>query len=307
MYPWLLSLMRGTSRAASTSELTMMHCFAANPLIISLKSGSLSGIPWQRAIRSQCKTLLWAKELDGKELGLAADSASKQEHAAEAEPVNCSPKAAQRVESILPISQGLPAPTTPLHSSEEAASSRSSSLSPQPLLRLQPSTFPRQRAQHLPIWAAPAARALPAPAAQGEESWQEVRAPRRELARQQLALKHRAPKTPAQGRKVPDEGAPAPSRLRFVGAEPAHAAAEQPPHWSAASTSGHPLQPLQHTGLKSLQISQPEPLPSKVQQEPLSGSLNGISADKAHTASQHVLHAGLHIGSSSHAQVHLLM
>ena len=221
--------------------------------------------------------------------------------------MNRPPEAAQRVESTLPRAEGLPAPATPLHSSEEASSSRSSSLSPQPLLRLQPSTSPQQRAQHLPSRAAPAAQVPLAPAAQGEESWQEVRTPRRKPARQQLSTKQRAHETLAQGRNASDEGASAPSLLRPGRVQTAHAAAEKSPHWSIASASGHPLQPPQHTCLETLQISQPEPLPSEVQQAPLPGNPNGILKDKACAAPQHLLHAGISAGRSLHAQVLLLI
>ena len=91
-----------------------------------------------------------------------------------------------------------PADSAPAISREEAPSSRTSSVSPQPSLQLHNGSSLEHDGERLPKSSAQPAQAL-APAAQEEGPWQEVRTSRRKSGSQQAASKPTAQDPPRQG------------------------------------------------------------------------------------------------------------
>ena len=197
-------------------------------------------------------------------------SASQQEPSAEAQDDEQPSEAAHLFSGSRFAALGsLQATGTPAIFSKEAASSSSSSVSPQTSLHLHDGAPLGQQEGGLPKMAAQAAQAG-APAAQDEGIWQEVRASRRKAASQQAALKDGACKAPGHGRSAPDqqELALSPSSLRELQAAAQHAeqglprsekaatsftaqpvpeAAEHLPQWLPGLAGSKPQQPSQHT------------------------------------------------------------
>ena len=256
-----------------------------------------------------------AKDAGSKELqpAEAMDSAAEHEQpAAKA----AKQETLQTSHSVHAAPESLPAPGATENISKAAASSRSSSLSPQPSSDLHDR---EQRAQEVPSQTTPAAQAA-ASAAQEGAPWQEVSRTRRKPVSQQSTLTPNVHNAIKQGSSAPDQQSSAPSRLplrefpaaaqqaipapmslqkggRPPHAQPMQAAAEQLPHAQPGLADSAPQQPSQHQG--------PDPLPS-VQHEPLQVTPESVPPRESHLASHHRPHPGIFSGTSSHDKVCLL-
>ena len=223
-------------------------------------------------------------------------------------------------EVVSPTPENLLATELPLHSCAEAASSRSNSLSPQPSLELHEGMSQGQQLQHLSSQAAPVAQAA-GPAAQDDDTWQEVRGHRRKSARQQRATNPGAHRAPKQGREAPDQELQAAAqhaeqaRRRSAVAPSADPEHESLLSWlSALSTGGtpEPQQTSRCEGLQSLQSLQPQPARPQpaicvtAQHRPLRTPPDSSFQDGAHAAPQHMLHSsGPFLEMPSQEQVRL--
>ena len=232
------------------------------------------------------------------------DIASKQQRSEEAEAAKRPPEAGQISGEpvIVTTPEKLPAPRAPAPPSGAAASSRSSSLSPQPSLELHNGMPLEEQELDLPGRAASAAQAA-ASAAHEEESWQEVKPSRRKPVSQQAAFKTSARKVPKQSRGASDQQAPALSQARpreqhvpaqhaaqaslktdkangRTHAHPVQVAAMQLPHLPLASASNVPQQPPHHEGPDSLQLHPHVPPVSK-QQKPLQATADDSVSHRA--------------------------
>lgn len=231
-------------------------------------------------------------------------------------------------EHLSAASETLPAPRAPASSSEIAASSGSPSLSPQPPQHLHDNMSHRPHAHDVPSRAGPAAQA-PAPAAQDDGTWQEVRGPRRRSVRQHDISHAIARRAPTQGRETPDQGTSAPSpplpELQAAAqhaeqappsieqaagstrAEPVHVAAQDLPIQLSASVSSKPQEPLRPQSHDRVQSPQMQPtLASSMRRKPLQRSPYSNSQDAAHAAPQHMPHyPDPSFDTSSHEQVRL--
>ena len=209
-----------------------------------------------------------------------------------------------------------PAQRASSHSSQAAASSRDSSLSPQPSPQLHTGVSHGQLERDLPSRAALAARA-PAPAAQEEEPWQEVRWSRRKPASEQAGTKAGVQRAPKQGRGVPDQDTPALSASHWRDLQAAtqqaeqelltydmptvhhhaqsrHVAAEQLPPWLSALTYGQSRQPSWDDGRGSPQSSQPQGTLSAVQHESVRATSSPSFPDEASPALEEMRQPVLH-------------
>lgn len=151
---------------------------------------------------------------------------SGQKESAQAKPDKQPPETVQVSEAVHVMHESLPAARPSEHLSKAAASSRSSSLSPQPSKHLHDGRSPGQQALAPSSWAAPAAQQVQPLAAEEEEPWQEVSRARRKAVRQQTTTKNGVPGGPMQGRVVPDQAAApqSPPRLRRLQAGAQHEA-----------------------------------------------------------------------------------
>ena len=141
-------------------------------------------------------------------------SASKHDSSVQAEAAQQTPKAGQLIgDYVSPAPESLPPPDTPAQSGEAVASSKSSSLSPQPSLHVPTGTPRKQQERDLPKQPAPNAQPLgPLTGAQEQGPWQEVRSSRRKPSTQQAASVAGARKAPSQSQDATDQYKPHPSR-----------------------------------------------------------------------------------------------
>ena len=222
-----------------------------------------------------------------------------------------------------------PSPKTPERSSEASATSRGSSLSPQPSMQLHADVSHWQLGPDLPGPAAQAAQAAD-PAAHEEEPWQEVRTSRRKPASQQTASKASMNKAPKQGRDAPNRHTPAashspPGELQTAALQAVqaplifdkptaplnstsqHKASEKVPGSLSASARSNPQPSTRQSSQKympPLQHSQDNPV--RMQHQPFQATSNNAISTKASAAPQQAQHPGLHCGATSCAQVCML-
>ena len=261
-------------------------------------------------------------------------SASTQDQLAgeEAQPAELPPAAGQISTSSMDAApESQPIQRAKVQTSEKAAGSRSSSLSPQPSLHLHTDMHGKQQGLALPRRAASAAQA-PAPAAQEEEPWQEVKKSRRRSVLQQAASSsevgaHEAPEV-RRAASAQETAALSPSRLRKrqtapqhaeqpllssrkaavpAHAQPKHAAAEHLSQTLSASAEDTPQQPSQHEGPKPLQTPLSQGILPSMQYEPYKALADGSAPHQACTAFLEMPHTGLRSGSSRHEQVCMLV
>ena len=281
--------------------------------------------------------------MDATEPGLLGGmgSTSKQERPATETNAEQPPDAVHVSKILSAAPESLPSPRASAPPSKAAASSRSSSLSPQPSQQLHTGMARGQQEQELPLRAAPAAQAghascsagpsqlSPVPLNQEEEPWQEVKASRRKPVSHQASPRACGPRA-----QKPDKGAPhravATSPLRpremqaaaqHTGQAPlnservpvpfhahlVHAAAEEPSCCLPALAGSKPQQPPSHKGLDSLQPPQPQAPALSMHHEALQTTSSSVASNEARRTSLEMPHTGLGSGASTHEQVRMLI
>ncbi|CAL5223071.1 g5529 [Coccomyxa viridis] len=277
----------------------------------------------QRAARAQASAqTAEAEETGSMDPGPAEgiSSKAKLEDSAETPTAEQTPEAGHMISDPVCDDTNIPlAPQEPARSSEATASSRSSSLSPQPSLQLHNGMSHGQLDPDLPGLGALAQAADSA--AQEEQPWQEVRTSRRKPVSQEAASKVGSCKTPKQGRGSPIGRAPTlaspecqtamqeskeallePEKAAKVHlhTQPQHVAAEQLPHWLPALAGNKPQKPSQHAGLAPPQSIRPQPLPSKY--ETVQPGSSSSDPDEACMGFKDMPHPGFSSGTPSPEQ-----
>ena len=247
---------------------------------------------------------------------------AKQKRSAESHAAELAPEAGESItESELTPPEGLPAVRAAEPPSEAADSSSNSSISPQPLLRLDTGMPHDQEEQGLPWETAPAGQAPAADALEGEPR-QKVKKSRHKPASQQITSKASTRKPPKQDRDGRDEDQPSlsaselqraaqqgkkalPRSVKAPAVTPhaqlMHVPAKDPTHWPTLAES-RPQKPSQ-CGLGFQQRLRSQACRSSPQHETLQTRPSSIAPEKAHVATQQMPRSGNHPGSSSHEQV----
>ena len=214
------------------------------------------------------------------ELSEDTTSPSKEEASAEAE-VDKQPPEADHFTggSRFAALESLHADSAPAASSREAASGSSSSGSPQPSPQLQNGTqngdLPRSAAR-----AAQAAQA-PAPAAQKEGPWQEVRASRRKATSPQAASKSSMRRAPKQGSGTHGQTRCAQQADQPPDGQPAREAAEHLPQWLPGLADYKPQELSQHKVPDTTKHPRPQAHPPSMQHKPMQATSVNFLLDKS--------------------------